>query len=751
MKNSEKLEVFNLLSKLMSEEIKKNDNEEEISYIFNELMLTIDNLLIPAIEKIQYDKKYDMVDKIKKELMSIMLYTKFPLLINKSVIGFYKLNTSRNKSIFNKYLKKQYSNINKSIIDKIKLMVENNNIDFKIFEVVPTIISYNTNENIETLNLAGNIIKILKEEYMYITNFSKKNNLNLSAILYLLYFETPNLNKEQSAIIFPKEFDSTSKYYNAMINSIDIMIIEETMVYKKEFIDILNESNVSTLIIIGKSKDRENIIKKFKNKKINCIFKSSINDVYKLIDTNSEYGSKNNFCFKFIIENYLSDIRYYLSEQRFLLDKEIESVNKDLLTIDDKNKIIIKNIQKNCIKNIELIDNLKFEYDKIYEKIINLVDKIQKKFNIIEDEEYYNEHIQMENIFLELLIKEINHVKTYKYENCYEVIRKYGKIYSKISGKEFVPRVLINNLLKEKQETTDLEKFANYFCDNQYFIKEKINLHEELKLDINKCADLIFLLSSELSSEEHLILGKYYYSKNKIEEAKEEFIESVKKGNKEAGDLIIKYCDIDENGLKYLADIGVAEAAYKVGLAEYNTTKDKNVFMKYLIIAAAQSHLGAIKLLGNMFFEEAMSVFNDEKLYEPIAKEAKKYYELAISLGSKDKKILENVGIICFDLRDYKEAKDYFEKSQSAESNYHLGLMYEKAYGFAEDDKKALEYYELAMNKGHNEAQVAYEKLNNKIYEAQKKNTVKDGVSYSSSSYYSGYYSSYYSGYSSGW
>ena len=238
-----------------------------------------------------------------------------------------------------------------------------------------------------------------------------------------------------------------------------------------------------------------------------------------------------------------------------------------------------------------------------------------------------------------------------------------------------------------------------------------------------------------------------------MEKAKDEFLKSVEKGNKEAGDLIIKYCDINKNELKYLADIGVAEAAYRVALTEYcdNNINDKNIFLQYLTIAAAQSHLGAIKLLGNMFFKEAMNFFNDEELYGPMAKEAKKYYELAVSLGSKDKKTLENIGIICFDLKDYKEANEYFEKSKSAESYYHLGLMYENAYGFAEDDKKALKYYELAMNKGHNEAQVAYEKLNNKIYEAQKKNTVQDGVSYSSSSYYSGYYSSYYSGYSSGW
>ena len=78
-----------------------------------------------------------------------------------------------------------------------------------------------------------------------------------------------------------------------------------------------------------------------------------------------------------------------------------------------------------------------------------------------------------------------------------------------------------------------------------------------------------------------------------------------------------------------------------------------------------------------------------------------------------------------------------------------LGTIYESGQGVAVDQQKALKYYEIAMQKGHSSAKVAYERLNAKIEAEKAKNTVQENKSYSSYSYYSSsYYSSYYS---SGW
>ena len=121
---------------------------------------------------------------------------------------------------------------------------------------------------------------------------------------------------------------------------------------------------------------------------------------------------------------------------------------------------------------------------------------------------------------------------------------------------------------------------------------------------------------------------------------------------------------------------------------------------------------------------------------------ALKYYLIAEKKGSKDVKMFERIAKIYFNKENYREAEGYCKKSDTAESNFCLGMIYENGMGCASNEQEAIVHYQRAINMGHMNAQVAYERLTSKIAVEKEKNTVKENTSYSSYTYYSGYYSS---------
>ena len=216
-----------------------------------------------------------------------------------------------------------------------------------------------------------------------------------------------------------------------------------------------------------------------------------------------------------------------------------------------------------------------------------------------------------------------------------------------------------------------------------------------------------------------------------------------------------EYFELTNDEKKILADCGIGEAAFYFGEQLYKAL-EKNGFpqdgndyyecIKYLNIAGAAKIIDALKLAGNIYYYEySEGEANAEKI--PVIL---KYYEVAKKCGSVDKTMHERMGELYMKNENYQTARECFEFSQTAGSCFFLGEIYKNGNGVSVDDKTALSWYEKAINAGHVQAQVEYDRLNAKIEAAKKVTTTSSNTSYYSTSYYSSSYYSYYSSYS-GW
>ena len=88
--------------------------------------------------------------------------------------------------------------------------------------------------------------------------------------------------------------------------------------------------------------------------------------------------------------------------------------------------------------------------------------------------------------------------------------------------------------------------------------------------------------------------------------------------------------------------------------------------------------------------------------------------------------MFERIAKIYFAKKNYKETESYCKKSNTAESNFCLGMMHENGLGCASNEQEALKYYQRSINMGHMNAQVAYERLTSKIA-AEKAGIIKPG------------------------
>ena len=348
-------------------------------------------------------------------------------------------------------------------------------------------------------------------------------------------------------------------------------------------------------------------------------------------------------------------------------------------------------------------------------------------------------------VVLELLIKTVKFQSIFGNDNGKAYVRHYADILTKLMGNKNISNVIVCNFLGNDPGTEQLTEFKNSKLELEFFTRYKIGIYEKLGLSIEDCGDLIKKLSGDLSTNEKYLLALYDIKYNYHENAKKLLFEAAEEGLEEAGKILIDTFKPNEQELKKLADVGVKDAAYMTGMAKYNQNKNSKEALKYLHIAASKKHMKAIKLLGDISYD----TYYDSGKNKACAEQAIQYYSISIQFGSKDTKIQEKIGVLYYDLGNYKSAKEYFQTSDTAHSNYMLGTIYESGQGVAVDQQKALKYYEIAMQKGHSSAKVAYERLNAKIEAEKAKNTVQENKSYSSYSYYSSsYYSSYYS---SGW
>lgn len=717
--------IFTSLSHIMDETVNTNSIMERL----NEFLIVVDEKLIPSIEKIQYIKKYDVISRIRNVGRDISLYLYFPEIISKNIIGFYNLNNESFKLLYDNVLRSKFN------------MKEEP--DFKggrcFFKKIPAFLHGNADyQVIKALNIAEKSVELLEPEYLELLEYSDLKNIDLSALLSGISIPSNNMNSNQVYVTIPECLDRFSKYYTAIFNTVDIMVIDG----KECTVEVLEQfCNITKIFVYGIPVEKKKLrISRYCEKhNVTIKYFTSLSEIFSELNKDNYSIKVNNFCHVLYLENILYEILWYLSVRRTELEAPLAEINDNLLYKDDESYKVVKALQKVYSTKINLITELYSDYKSICEELVEQVALLQEAFGVKEDIQCMNQHIKMDEVMIDLLLKMSETYKSFPETDSKAKMRQYCDLYKQISGMYEVSQVILNDFLGNKQVTNDLVEFKILKIESDFFKRKKLDLRKELSLKKNECVEIIFNLNSPFRNVEKRILGEYYLGRSKKQMAKKYLMEALENGDNKAGEIIVNSLTVSEAELEQLADYGVKIAAYKIGKKLYEK-HETGRYEKYLHIAASQGHMDAIVLLGDISYNQF-----DERNSNKLAQEALHYYLIAEKNGSKDSNMNDKMGYLYFYQKDYKKAKEYFESSHNAESDYVLGLIYEHGYGCAQDKNKALNYYKKAVENGHTAAKVELDRINSEIEAKKEKEVVTEKKSYSASSYTSNYSSS------SGW
>lgn len=693
----------------------KIEKSNMIEYL-REFQQLIDDTLIPSIEKVPYEKKYDFINQIKDISKDIALYLYFPEIINKTVVGIYQPDQKGYK-------------------------------DNDLLPLIPSIVyKKEANENIRILNLAENIIMLDKKEYFDLIHLSEQEELNLSSMLHMVSIPLDQVEDGFAYITIPNNVVSIPNLVDILCipakecklsniccycNISQIWVYGNISKQKKEKVEVYcNRNNIEIKYL--NTFQWKNLIPQIKNN-INCFDREKDSQQKK---TN---GKRNNFCYIYILENLLYEMVQYLASKKEELQKPLKDINDNLLFKDNISYESVKKIQIQYKENINQVEQIYHSYKTVIDKLMDTIKIIQQQLGIQEGNNCFNEHISMNTKLLELLIKLEESYKVFPISSSKEIVRNYAKIYVDVTGQQQIANVIINDFFGNAQKKEELAAFKKMDTTSSFILRKKVKMYKELGLSTEECGKIITQLSRPVNSMEKKMLGVYFLEQNRRKKAKELLLSAAQDGEEEAGELLFESGTYNQKELYLLADYGVSKAAFQIGKELYSniqnlkeiSPKNRTKCLKYLHIAASKSHLKAIKLLGDIAYD----LWETQKKEKQLAEESLHYYLLAEKYGSKDRKILERIGNCYYFFENYKDAIVSFEKSDSADSNYNLGVIYQNGLGCATNEKTALKYFDKAMKQGHLEAQVAYEKLTIKIEEKKKKHVVSEEKNYESELY----------------
>ena len=148
--------MMEALAELMDESHEKAESRG--SGLYNEIRQLINNELMAAVEKIAYEKKYEVIDNANDLADSIGLYLNYPELQNKYVIGFYEPDEVQTKSIRTHYLC--------SSQNTQAGFGKNQDRGGGLSDTIPTIVTYGEGKGeIRALNLAERRIQLSSKSY----------------------------------------------------------------------------------------------------------------------------------------------------------------------------------------------------------------------------------------------------------------------------------------------------------------------------------------------------------------------------------------------------------------------------------------------------------------------------------------------------------------------------------------------------------------------------------------------------------
>ncbi len=708
--------IFAVLAQIMEESAEKNDMLEKLNVFKNILC----GKMIPEIKRIPYKYKYDLISALEGLCKDISLYLYFPELINKMLIGFYKPNALTCQAIYK---------------------------DAPLPDALPVILHGNSERRaVRGLNMAEKIVALSRTQYTDLLRYAKEEKFDLPGLLYALSIPAEHMNLNQAFVIMPEKGSILKKYDAPFMNAVDILVIEAcecTTAHLEPY------RNLSKVFVYGRSleKNKELVEKYCDKEEIAIEYFNSLSDILKELKNKKYAAEYRNFCYVYYLENILFEISDYLSVQKSGLESSLAEINDNLLFKDKASGECVKNLQNKYRKEMQYITDLYYGnkeiygYKKICDELIHQMTALEESAGVKENMEAVSRHMKMDEVLLELLLKMTSAYKGFPETNCKERVRKYCGIYEQVSGNRKIADVIMHDFFGDAQSKDDLKAFRNMKTRSIFVDRKKIDLRKQLSLSSKECADIVLGMNDSLRNVERRILGKYYLSKDRVNLAKKNLETALLNGDIKAGKIMVDNIELSERELREIADYGVKSAAIKIGKKLYHkvyvqsehgraSSRDMEDCLKYLHIAASMGALDAIKLLGDIAYDEEGGGRAAEALH---------YYLTAIRKGSLDSKLYGKIGRLYFLQEDYKNAVEFCMKADTGESSCLLGYIYEKGKGCAVNEDRALAYYERAREAGYMEAGPAYDRLHEKIEIRNGKREAEKKKSYHSSSETSGY------------
>ena len=730
--------LFRLLSHLTDEDLPENEIDSQLYDELNALQGLVNRELLDLLEKTTFPRKYEIIDHVGELLLSVRLRMMIPELIDKYIVGFYHPGKTFRNWIWNRYLKEvfpEYQYGKTPILTGIPtLLVHDSGSELKIY----------------ALSAGEKRVELSNDEYMEMLYRDKAkadsdDHVEISSVAHLILLKSRHISPSQDILVLPRGCDEQGKYYQTALGLIDTLALSDVNIRYDDLNEILYDTNVKYVVgpntyLSGKTLR----LKHFSPLYITAKTSQELDDILA-----KNTAPCHNFNNHIVLESIISELFWYLGNERHFLNMRLEHINADLLNQNAKVSALVKSMKKAVLEQLD-------RSDQICKNLRSLLSEMNEHLQAIEelrgqDGKQINEHTLTNDDLSGHLFKMCVFYGETWYSDRTQAVRDLQS-YCRKHGDRLIADIIVNDYFNQTSSTDALEYLKHYDSLNPYIGRLRLRHKEALQLNVDACGEIIALLPSPHTPEEQRLYGQYLYQNGNVDQARIELYSALAQGDNEAGCLFLKHFAGSTSIREDVALFGSAEAALQIGKDKSERwnrqPQSEQLFteaIKFLNIAAAGGMEEAYFLLSNLWYRRGKDYIAS---YGENGSQTIKYFRACLHAAEEiamDKRDYTLMGTAAFHLKEYNSAMEYLKKAETGDAHALRGYMYENGIGTAKNRSTALSQYEKAMNLGNTQARVNYDKLYAELAAEKKKKEESENQSYSSYTYYSGYYS-YYSG-----
>ena len=698
-------ENIHLLSRLLND--KKNKNEHEISKLYNELFVILEEKFHSILSNtIQYQDRNLVYERLQSIIEEMEIYITYPELLGKTLVGFVAFHT------WGKLLSEI---IDPSIIDMLKQNTS-----------LPCIITFGKKYSIIANNTAEHNVTLTETEYYRICkNFH--NKIDYSRILKNFIITSdkqiyPNLN----FCWLPRFIEYMHNTFNKnIIKRLDAIVIYGEPKNSKEknrwdfYTKFCEQHNIPIYIISNNQISLRQ--DSYRCQTINI----TQNEVYQQLNI-----PRQNYIFVDKLKSEFLLIKQFFQEELKEYTDGISLIRNDLVKIlPGKTFNYLKEMQIELSKNKTSLEekwsSIQKSYDLLQEKAITFEEHLKnlssvEKYNICQPSMF----VTWKRLFLQSI--ELNDLST---ANEYiQLLKKYN------NDEVYVCEVLLNDIKDIAPSNNDLNRIK-WAIDTDFIRHAKMRLKKYLGF-----SDHDYMLIAKDLNSLHTPIESYYRALWEEENknchiANNLYKRALTQGCEKATEGFLRTSNNILSDLDTI--ILIPKVSYEVG-KEFIEKKRFAKGITLLKIAATNKYLPAIKYLANNFYER-INYYKENLSEEQIRKldGGISIFNYIISQEPNNIEFQEKLGYLYKKKGDEQRALDIWSKCKTKQSLYECGRLYEYTDGnIPQDLDKAIDFFTQASKLGHQKANKELDKVtswkqqNHTSYQSNKSYTSRVRVSH---------------------